>query len=210
MDLQAFDSQFDSDSPRSGQDFVDFDTSEGIPQSLVSFRHLYAGRSFSGGLYHVMDQAVYSWSSAFIATAFPTFSDQTIPFSYDWLGRIFAVDLERNVSGDSAVVMFEPGTGQALDIPANLETFHNDELIAPRNEALADLFFLEWRTAGGRPPTQKECVGYKQPLFLNGQDNIQNLELTDIDVYWELSAQIISQTRGLPPGTRIDFRGSMH
>ena len=209
MDFQAFEAQFNFDSPRVPQNFADADHGRRVPESLEIVRRLYAGLSFNEGLYRVMDQPVYSWACTFIETAFPDYPRRVISVSYDWLGRIFAIDLARSVRGDYAIAMFEPGTGQVLEIPANLETFHSDELITHRNEALADVFYLAWRSAGGRPPSARQCVGYRQPLFLNGQDSVQNLELVDIEVYWHLSAQIIHQTRGIPPGTRIDSHGRL-
>jgi hypothetical protein len=33
------------------------------------------------------------------------------------------------------------------------------------------------------------------PLFLGGEDNIDNLELTDMEVYWYIIAQLISKTK---------------
>ncbi|MCP2517553.1 MAG: T6SS immunity protein Tdi1 domain-containing protein [Achromobacter mucicolens] len=44
---------------------------------------------------------------------------------------------------------------------------------------------------------------YGIPLFLGGQDEVSNLELSDLDVYWHLLSQLIRQTRGLPAGTPI-------
>jgi hypothetical protein len=41
------------------------------------------------------------------------------------------------------------------------------------------------------------------PLFLGGAGAAGNLELTDLEVYWGLSAQLRTRTRGLPPGTPI-------
>jgi hypothetical protein len=38
---------------------------------------------------------------------------------------------------------------------------------------------------------------------LSGADNIENLELSDLDVYWTIQSQLIEQTRRLPVGKRI-------
>lgn len=37
-----------------------------------------------------------------------------------------------------------------------------------------------------------QCVGYKVPLFLNGQDDIDNRELSDMEVYWGLMGQMVN------------------
>jgi hypothetical protein len=99
--------------------------------------------------------------------------------------------------------LLEPGTGESLAIPANLETFHNDELQVHAEAVLAISGYNRWLQSGGAAPRHHQCIGYKVPLFLSGTDDIDNLSLTDIDVYWHISAQLIQQSRGLPPGTRI-------
>ena len=41
------------------------------------------------------------------------------------------------------------------------------------------------------------------PLFLGGRDEIHNLELVDMDVYWSICGQLRLGTRKLPEGTTI-------
>ncbi len=158
------------------------------------------GCSFDKALYRAMTpNSIEQWNQI-IEFAFPDFDDRVQCFGYDWLGRIFAVDSGRLEEGHPGVVMFEPGTGHALEIPCNIVTFHNKELIDYREEALAISFRNLWRV-GGTAPSYEECVGYRIPLFLGGEDTVDNLEITDLDVYWTLAGQIIRKTKGLPPGT---------
>jgi len=176
------------------------------PANLLILWEHFPGRSFNDGLYRVMSKKQQLWSIEFVALAFPHFANTIICFSYDWLGRLFALDLERIAHGDNAILMLEPGTGQSLEIPANLESFHNEELIVNADAALASNFYRNWRTFGGAAPKLGECVGYRKPLFLGGEDNISNLELTGVELYWHLSAQLIEQMRGLRPGTNIRMK----
>ena len=37
-----------------------------------------------------------------------------------------------------------------------------------------------------------ECAGYKVPLFLNGDDVVDNLEISDMEVYWEIMMPLIN------------------
>lgn len=37
-----------------------------------------------------------------------------------------------------------------------------------------------------------KCVGYKVPLFLNGEDDIENLEVSDMEVYWEIMMPLMN------------------
>ncbi|MBN3765580.1 DUF1851 domain-containing protein [Burkholderia sp. Ac-20365] len=79
--------------------------------------------------------------------------------------------------------MYEPGTGQALEIPCDIESFHDKELVGYRDAVLAEPFFLQWVESGGHQPQYTQCVGYKRSLFLGGEDTLANLEVIDLDVY---------------------------
>ena len=129
--------------------------------------------------------------------AFPECDDRIECFGADWLGRQFAVDRSRFVDGAPQVLMLEPGTGEMLEIPANRITFHEEELELEPDAAAAYSFFQQWLAAGGAKPDYGQCVGYKQPLYLGGSDDLSNLEMGDFDVYWTLAAQLLAQVRGL-------------
>lgn len=163
----------------------------------------YGGASFEGGLYRIMRPAnLRRWQER-IDLAFPEFGGRIVCFAYDWAGRVFALDTERLEGGHAGVLMFEPGTGEVLRIPSNLQTFHDDELIEFGEAALGISFYEKWRASGGDAPAYDQCIGYQRPLFLGGVDEIENLEISDLDVYWHITGQLIQQTRGLPPGTRV-------
>lgn len=141
--------------------------------------------------------------TAFAIEAFPDFADRIECFGADWLGRQFATDQRRIVDGAPQVLMLEPGTGEVLEIPVNRAEFHDDELANEPDAAAAYSFFQQWLGAGGTRPNYDQCVGYKQPLYLGGTDDVSNLILIDFNVYWTLSAQILARVRGLPAGTPI-------
>lgn len=167
-----------------------------------------AGASFGDGLYRVVKPEDVSDWNATVASAFPSFQQRITCFAFDWLGRVFAADARRCVNGRAAVTIFEPGIGQSLATPCDVEAFHEQELIDYRDAALAEPFFLQWIASGGSGPDYSQCLGYRRPLFLGGEDSIDNLELTDLDVYWTISAQLIEKTRRLPEGTRLNIKGS--
>jgi hypothetical protein len=85
--------------------------------------------------------------------------------------------------------------------------FHDRELVDYGEEALARSFFDLWRASRGQSPALAECVGYRRPLFLGGRDSIDNLELSELDVYWTIMGQLRRQARGLPEGTPISEIG---
>lgn len=155
----------------------------------------FAGASFGGGLYRVHDNETGPQALAFIADAFPEFAQRVCPFGYDWLGRQFAVDSTRVQNGQPQVLLLEPGTGEALEIPVDFAAFHDEELVEQSDAALASNFFEDWSEANRRslPLLRSQCVGYKVPLFLGGNDTLDNLEVSDIDVYWTICGQLRGQ-----------------
>ena len=171
----------------------------------TEFATEFAGASFAGGLCRFHDADSGTAAQSWIQEAFPQFAHRVTPFGYDWLGRQFALDSHRIQDGEAQVLVLEPGTGEVLEIPTSFSGFHDDELINYADAALAIKFFEAW--AAGNPGNwrlgQSQCVGYRIPLFLGGKDDLGNLEVSDLEVYWMLAGQLIQQTRGLPPASQI-------
>lgn len=157
------------------------------------------GRSYSDGLYRIHSPVSARAANVLVTEAFPDFAGRIDCFGYDWLGRQFSADSRRGSTDDPEVLMFEPGTGEALEIPVAFSRLHNEELVDYAEAALAVGFFDEWRRAGGSVPSLEECVGYRTPLFLGGVDGIENLEVSDIETYWTLLGQLRVGALGLGP-----------
>ena len=138
------------------------------------------------------------------AEAFPEFRERIECFGADWLGRQFATDQGRLIAGVPQVLLLEPGTGEALEIPADRQAFHEEVLVQEPDAATAHSFFRQWLAAGGSRPEYDQCIGYNRPLYLGGADDLTNLQVVDFDVYWTISAQLLAQVRGLPVGTKIN------
>lgn len=164
----------------------------------------FSGMSFNNGLYHFHSaHSIEKWN-VIVGEAFPQFSERIFCFSYDWLGRNFSLDRSRIDNGEPQILMLEPGTGEALEIPVTFLKFHNDELVNFANAALAKDFYESWLRVRHKAPGSYECVGFKTPLFLGGDDEVENLEVMDMEVYWAICGQLLSKTRNMPPGTPVD------
>lgn len=175
-------------------------TVAGFPEFMGRF----AGCSFNGGIYRVPGRKGMAQWTEIARRTFPDFAGRILCcFSYDWLGRQFALDGQRMENGEPMVLMIDPGVGEILDIPCNFANFHNNELVEYEDEALASEMFRAWRGSGQPGPGHNECVAHKVPLFLGGADELDNYELTDMSVCWELAGQLLAATKGLPEGTKI-------
>jgi len=86
--------------------------------------------------------------------------------------------------------MLEPGTAQILEVPCSFEQFINYELVDKSEAAIAHSGFEDWLRRGGRPPQFSEAVGYKIPLFLGGEDEPSNMEISDLSVYLAMMADL--------------------
>jgi len=173
-----------------------------LADSCASWSDL-QGRIFRGGIYRVHHHADVPRYTAFAREAFPAFAQRITCFAASWLGNQFALDSGRLKNGKPQVLLLEPGTGQALEIPADIAEFHNDVLVTMAEAALAAGFFASWLGHGGQAPDEHQCVGYDTPLYLGGKDTVDNLSLNDFEVYWAIGAQLLANVRGLPVGTRV-------
>ena len=200
-----FDEKFerDVDPAKQSQDITPLLSVEHGAKGMTAFLSDRAGASYEHGLYRIHAIADMSRWTKLAVEAFPDLSGRVFCFGFDWLGRMFALDYKRKTNGQFLVLMLEPGTGQALEIPVAFMDFHNEELVEYKNEALSAEFYDEWQALGGSSPTFEQCIGYKKPLFLNGMDTTENLETIEMEVYWSIAAQLLSKVRGLPEGTPL-------
>jgi len=181
-------------------------TDTGLPGDIAPIVSALGGVSLAGGLYRVFTASEIAEWTGTARRAFPQFGERVTVFAADWLGRLFATDAARRDSrGLPMVLLLEPGTDEALELPVTVEGLHTTELLEASDAALAASFYDDWRSDSGdaQPLTRGECVGYQVPLFLGGTDTTRNLQRTDMSVYWALAAQLREQSLGLSQGTPV-------
>ena len=168
-------------------DFVGVENKNNVTD-MSGFMDIYGGETFLNGLYRIHNKNdVKKWNEI-LKRAFPKFKNGIQVFGYDWLGRNFALDTQRDV-----VLIYEPGTGEILNTGENFVNFHDSEIPQYHDACLASEFFNEWFEANGNfVLPHNKCVGYKVPLFLNGEDDIENLEVSDMEVYWEIMMPLMN------------------
>ena len=172
---------------------------------FVEMFSVYDGESFGNGLYRFHKTSEFSYWNEMMGRAFPEYKNRIHCFGYDWLGRHFALDPGRIKENMYEVLMFEPGTGEVLEIPCDFLEFHNEEIVEYHDACLASQLFAEWQEKNPTPLSSVECVGYKVPLFLGGEDILGNLEASNLDVYWKFIIELLEKVRDLPEGTKVEF-----
>ena len=175
-----------------------------VDQDLKDAITSLGGKSFNDGLYRVYRGDEITAVTKTVVDAFPEYADQIIVFAADWLGRQFAVDYGRTEGGKPLVLLIEVGAGEAAQIPCSIIQFHNEELTEYQDDALALPFFKQW--AKGDPKSEvgySDCIGYKVPLFLGGEDTVENLERINMALYIDVCGQLRSKTMDLKDGQKI-------
>lgn len=170
----------------------------------------WAGATFADGVYRLHDADTATRFTRMVGDAFPEHASAIHVFAGDWLGRQFALDRRRvDATGEPQILLLEPGTGEALEIPVTFATFHDEELVDEADAAVAASFFAAWKRAHPElvPLEASRCVGYRVPLFLGGSDDLDNLGVCDVEVYWGLTSQLRVVTRSRGPGTPIRHVG---
>ena len=162
-----------------------------------------AGATLGDGLYRLHTASSAAAADQNVVAAYPEFASRVACFGFDWLGRQFSLDSARGGSADPEVLLFDVGAGEALEIPVAFSDFHDQELVEQSEAALATSFFARWLRLHPEPIPFHQCVGYQVPLFLSGPDTLENLELTDTDLYWSQTGQLRVASAGLSPGTPV-------
>jgi hypothetical protein len=179
----------------------------GTVRGFTDLMDEFSGRSFNNGLYRLHGQESGAVADRLVAEAFPENAMNAYCFGYDWLGCQYALDSDRRDEGEPLILLLDPATGEAFEIDCTFVAFHDVELVDSPNDSLNPGLFERWARENRRslPLSRDVCVGYSVPLFLGGNNMLlENCEITDIEVYWRLNAQLRRAVRGLPNGVPIN------
>lgn len=171
-----------------------------LPRELSALFEECGGRCYGRGLYKIHSLGSSLHWSMLIGKYFPGYARRILPFGFDWMGRQFCIDK----TNEKIIFMFDPATAEDFEVHTTLAEFHNSDLVRDRDNTVAERLFHEALKYLGLLKIQyQECLGYKIPLFLSGEDKVTNYEVIDVEVSWEFQLQIYAQTRDLKPGTKI-------
>lgn len=178
-----------------------FDSLFGGNIDLVVFFSNYGGASYDKGLFRIHSKSSSVYWSNLVSEFFPKYKNRICCFGYDWMGRQFAMD----IINPNKSYLFDPATGEDFVLSQNLEGFFNEELVDYRDDTLApeDFNYIRNKFALNILMPDK-CIGYEKLLFLGGEDDLDNTEIIDLDVYWDLNYKVYSKIRNMEEGSIIE------
>lgn len=151
-------------------------------ESPDMFLETVAGNSYFNGMFRFFKIEQKNKWKEIVTEYYSAYSNKIEVICYDWLGRVFALS-----SLSDSVVLFEPGTGKVYNTDAGIEEFFDSVVVDYTNDCFASDFFNDWyRFSQGYQLKYNECASYIVPLYLNGADSEENLEVCDMEVHWEI------------------------
>ncbi len=159
------------------------------------------GTTFNNGLLRFHNAESGALAQENLHEFFGDRAAELTPFAVDWRGRHFCrVQMDGNdmaLRTDSAFAEASPLTSYEDTIAFLLQSPDAPEFLEEDTMNAAfqrfDMFGIEF----------DRCLGLKIPAFLGGEETLENLDPSDMDVYWSFNAQIYNQVKDLPPGTPI-------
>jgi hypothetical protein len=174
-----------------------------VDEELVAVIGLLGGKTFDSGLYRVCRADQLIPRTQMTAGMFDVVGNRAVVFAADWLGRQFAVRDDDGPGSPRTVVCLDAGGADSFATDQSIIEFHNRALVKQTNAALASSFFRKWHRSNPSDILPTQCVGYRVPLFLSGADELSNLELGDMGVYWHLCTEMWNRVKDLPEGTDL-------
>lgn len=156
--------------------------SDKVITSIDMFLENVSGKTFLNGMFRFFNSDNRNKWNEIVIEYFSDYLNNIDVICYDWLGRVFALSKFTNT-----IIFFEPGTGKVYNTDESIENFFDSVVIEYTNDCFASDFFREWyKSAKEYQLLSNECASYIIPLFLNGTDSVENLEICDMEVHWEI------------------------
>lgn len=171
---------------------------------LKIFREQFGGASFCHGLYRTVGSADHATFVRRIRDAFPAYGERVYPLAFDWLNRVFCADFGRMIASRPQVIIFGHLNDDVCEAPVDVLRFHNNDLIVERDGLLQSELFEVWRRSKQLLQLPyAQCASFTVPLFLGGEFDVHNMEVTDAEMDWDVTAQLLHQVRQMEDGAAV-------
>lgn len=163
---------------------------------LADFLKSYGNKTFDNGLYrtHSLDSAI-KWTRL-LEEYYPEFKEKIRCFGYDWEGNMMVQKIEGK---ESVVMIFECSTGDYFELEQTITGFHEEDLVDYKDDTIhEEKFLLVTSHLGISSISRNDCIAHRISLLLDGEDVAENMEVTDMEVNWELQQQIMDEINKMP------------
>ena len=148
------------------------------------------GMQFGNGIFNTIHLEDAGKWEEYLVDAFPRLEGKILPYAYTWEGTFFCVDIR-----DGKSIICDTGTSTCFALPVSMCDFLNNYVANKSADYLNAVEYRQWIAANG-PVPYGFCAGWKIPLFMNGEESMDNRELSDMEVYWGVLGQIRQQVMG--------------
>lgn len=155
--------------------------------AYTNFMDMFDGQTFNKGLFRVIKKEEVSLWKEKIHLAFPKYIDKIKPFAFDWSGRFYCVS-----TFETAVYMFDIGYNKAIINPVDLVEFLEEDIASNPNTTLSLENFSRWITENIHIE-YNYCLGFINPVFLGGEYQLENIQITHVGEYWSLLTTMLEQ-----------------
>lgn len=147
------------------------------------------GLQFGGCLFTAFRiEDVPKWKS-YIVEAYPVLNGKILPFGYTWDGLCYCVDIR-----DGKVIICDIGAGDYVVLPCSMRVFLNEQFPDLKNEMTEGAGYNSWVARHGMLK-YGTCAGLIRPVFMGGEEEDSNREISDMEVYWSVFTQIKNQVK---------------
>ena len=168
---------------------------------VSSLLKMYEGSTFNEGMFKIHTLGSSFFWTEIVTTFFNQYKNSCYCFGFDWMGRQFAY---HDKDGKTKILMFDCSTAEVFEIEQTIDVFFDEDLVDYINETLDTETFYAFKELNKiKNLSFKNCISYITPLFLGGEDNLQNLEVIDMEVNWEVNYQVYCKIKDLPDQTLI-------
>jgi hypothetical protein len=151
------------------------------------------GTVFNRGLFKIHTfEYVKKWTDILIHNYFKNeLAGQSIKniicFASNWQGCMYCID-----SADNQIVYFDPATTeffQAKDV--SVDAFFDEILVGGEYDVIAEEYYQELcDSVNFNRLEYEDSFGHITYLHLGGEDSVENYEIVNTDVLWELQIQV--------------------
>lgn len=187
--------------------FVDEEPTEDIEKFVIeNYATLHpvlkeiGGSSFNKGAFRIHTFGSSATWSNLLREYFSDLSFNFYCFGYDWMGCMYCYSLDEQ----STVYIFDPADMDTREAETTIEDFFNIDLVKFRKQTLLlDKFESVKINLNIKSVDIDQCLGYKESLFLGGEDKDTNFDVWDLEVYWEMQYKIYFKIKDLPEGAEV-------